>query len=1014
MTAPLDEGLPRPQIDTRLAAELAGDLFGISGRVQELGSQQDRNFLIQAAEGRRYLLKISNPASTRAEVEAQNAVMAAVRHAGQEEALPGLRAPRVLPSPAGREIEPVTLGGREHLVRLLDFLDGEPLIGFPYAGPGTLAGLGALAGRLSLALDGLEHPGLERRLQWDLRRAPEVIDSLARFVRDEDRRERVLRAARNAARRLEGLTAELPQQAVHGDLTDDNVVAVRRESGEPELAGIIDFGDAMRSWRIAELVMVCTTALHREPERPLAVLPAVTGFHRHRALLEAEAEALWPLLVLRGAVLVVSGEQQLAVDPGNDYAAEAIEREWDVFTSAESLDAAVAGSALRTALGLGRTPVQTVLAGSTPDAVPGASDGTSLLPEDVTGRVVDLSWESRQLRDGEWLEPGSCGTDPEPTAVERRRIDEVLGAGEVAVLRYGEPRLTRTGVPGTGAPENTALFAELHSAAALQVRAPFAGTLHATARGMMLRADDDSAALLMQGFIRGDEQPAQPVRVQAGEPVGTSGALRLWHLTATALAGAEPDGSGLPEPRAFVRAAELDGWEPVFADPAPFIGAHVLPAPRRARRVDPAADLTRREAAFDALQGHYYQAPPQIERGWREFLIDTDGRHYLDMVNNVAAVGHGHPRLADAAADQWRMLNTNSRFHYRVVAEFSERLLSLMPPGFDTVLLVNSGTEAVDLALRLGQAFTGRPDVMCVHESYHGWSIGADAVSTSLSDNPLADETRPDWVHPVSPPNAYRGRYRGAGAGQRYAAEAEAELTRLAAAGRPVGTYIAEPRNGNAGAIPTPPGYLEQIYAAVRAQGGIVIADEVQVGCGRLGEVFWGFQEHGVVPDIVTVAKALGNGHPLGAVITRKEIAQALTRQGAFFSSAAGSPVSCRIGLEVLDIIEEEGLQANAAAVGERLRAGVHALAGRHRLIGAVHGRGLYQGIELVRDRETLEPAIAETRALCARMLELGVVVQPTGDRQNVLKVKPPMCLSPASADHFIAALDRVLTELGG
>ncbi|GAB3051678.1 aminotransferase [Sediminivirga luteola] len=1008
MTAPLDEGLPRPEIDARLATELAGDRFGVSGQVQELGSQQDRNFLIQTGEGRRHLLKISNPASTRAEVEAQNAVMAAVRHAGQEAALPGLRAPRVLPSLAGREIEAVALGGREHLVRLLDFLDGEPLIGFPYAGPGTLAGLGALAGRVSVALDGLEHPGLERRLQWDLRRAPEVIESLARFVRDAGRRELVLHAARNAARRLAGLTAELPQQAVHGDLTDDNVVAVRRESGEPELAGIIDFGDAMRSWRITELVMVCTTALHREPDRPLAVLPAVTGFHRQRALLEAEVEALWPLLVLRGAVLVVSGEQQLAVDPGNDYAAEAIEREWDVFAAAESLHPAVAGAALRTALGLGHAPVQAV-----PAAAPGALDGPSLLPEGATGRIVDLSWESRQLRDGEWLEPGFSGADPEPTAVERRHIDAVLGSGEVAVLRYGEPRLTRAGGPGTAAPENTALFAELHSAAALEVRAPFAGTLHATGHGMLLRANDDSAALLMQGLIPGGEQP-QPVRVQAGQLIGTTGALRLWHLAATALAGAGPDGSGLPAPRAFVRAAELDGWATVFADPAPFIGAHVLPAARRARRIDPAEDLARREAAFDALQGHYYQAPPQIERGWREFLIDTDGRHYLDMVNNVAAVGHGHPRLADAAADQWRMLNTNSRFHYRVVAEFSERLLSLMPPGFDTVLLVNSGTEAVDLALRLGQAFTGRPDVMCVHESYHGWSIGADAVSTSLSDNPLADETRPDWVHPVPAPNAYRGRYRGPDAGQRYAAEAEAELARLTAAGRAVGTYIAEPRNGNAGAIPTPPGYLERIYAAVRAQGGIVIADEVQVGCGRLGEMFWGFQEHGVVPDVVTVAKALGNGHPLGAVITRKEIAQALTRQGAFFSSAAGSPVSCRIGIEVLDIIEQEGLQANAAAIGERLRAGAEALAGRHRLIGAVHGRGLYQGIELVRDRETLEPAVEETRALCARMLELGVIVQPTGDRQNVLKVKPPMCLSPASADHFIEALDRVLTELGG
>jgi 4-aminobutyrate aminotransferase-like enzyme len=200
------------------------------------------------------------------------------------------------------------------------------------------------------------------------------------------------------------------------------------------------------------------------------------------------------------------------------------------------------------------------------------------------------------------------------------------------------------------------------------------------------------------------------------------------------------------------------------------------------------------------------------------------------------------------------------------------------------------------------------------------------------------------------------------------------------------------------------------VYDAVRRHGGLTIADEVQVGYGRLGEWFWGFEQQGVVPDIVTVAKAMGNGHPLGAVVTSREVAEAYRNQGYFFSSAGGSPVSCVVGLAVLDAIRDDRLQENARTVGEHLRRRLQGLAERHPLIGAVHGRGLYLGVELVRDRDTLEPATGETAAICERMLQLGVVVQPTGEHLNLLKVKPPLCMTRESADFFVDTLDRVLT----
>ena len=262
--------------------------------------------------------------------------------------------------------------------------------------------------------------------------------------------------------------------------------------------------------------------------------------------------------------------------------------------------------------------------------------------------------------------------------------------------------------------------------------------------------------------------------------------------------------------------------------------------------------LARREAAFADVQEHYYADPPRIERGWRQHLAGVDGRVYLDMVNNVSVLGHAHPRLEAAVARQLRRLNTNSRFHYAAVAEFAERLAGLLPAPLDTVFLVNSGSEAVDLALRLAFVTTGRQDVVAVREAYHGWTYASDAVSTSTADNPDALATRPGWVHAVDAPNAYRGRYRGAAA-SRYAADA---VRFVAGRSRPLGgrpaAFLAEPYYGNAGGMALPDGYLAAVYAEVRRHGGLAIADEIQVGYGRLGPLVLGVRAAG---------RGAGRGH---------------------------------------------------------------------------------------------------------------------------------------------------------
>ena len=278
---------------------------------------------------------------------------------------------------------------------------------------------------------------------------------------------------------------------------------------------------------------------------------------------------------------------------------------------------------------------------------------------------------------------------------------------------------------------------------------------------------------------------------------------------------------------------------------------------------------------------------------------------------------------------QLRRLNTNSRFNYEAVVEFSERLAATLPDPLDTVFLVNSGSEASDLAMRLAMAATGRRDVVAVREAYHGWTYATDAVSTSTADNPNALATRPDWVHTVESPNSFRGKYRGADAA-RYAAEAVRQIERPGRrrAARPRGSS-ARPCTATPAAWRCPTATCSRCTRRCAPAGGLAIADEVQVGYGRLGEWFWGFHQQNVVPDIVSVAKSMGNGYPLGAVITSRAVADAFRSQGYFFSSTGGSPLSCAIGLTVLDVLRDEDLQGNAARVGEHLKARLLGAAGQ-------------------------------------------------------------------------------------
>ncbi|HEX5558623.1 MAG TPA: aminotransferase [Gaiellales bacterium] len=956
-----------PAVSPEQAAVVAETVFGVTGPIVELGSQQDRNFRIDAADGR-YVLKIANPAVPEVQLACQNAAM-------EHLARGGVAVPRPCPAGSGATLERARIGDADLLVRLLTFLDGTPLASFGYLAPAVRARLGGLSATACRAFTGFDAPGLDRRLEWDLRHAEAVVASFAPHVVDPARRERLLSVTAAACEHLGRVEDDLRIAPIHGDVTGDNVVGEVGADGRPWPAGLIDFGDITRSWVVSELAVTCAAFLHQMGGDPLGWLPAVAAFHGVVPLDEADVAALWPLVVLRGATLVAADERQLALDPQNDYVAGNLENDLVIFESSASLPWALAQAAIRETLGLGGE--RRVVPPFAP-VVAGLSEGRI--------EIVDLSSTSEALDEGRWLDAGA-----EDAAF--------AAAGEsapVALARYGEHRLTRAAVHRADEPATCALHAEVGLAAGRGVTAPAAGVVVEASSGRLVVGCDD-VTVQLDGI-----EPA----VTAGERV-TSGAP----LGAVA---AGPAGRGrirvqlclVPEadPPAFATPSAAAAWGRICPDPSPLLGIDCA-----APAVDAGRVFARRDGAFARIQAHYYADPPQIERGWRHHLVDTTGRVYLDMVNNVTVIGHAHPRVAQAIARQSRLLNTNSRFNYAAVADFCERLAALAPDGLDTVVLVNSGTEANDVALRLARAHTGREIVVAMREAYHGWSMAADAISTSIADNPRALETRPAWVRLVDSPNPYSGTHRGPESGPSYIRDALAVIHGLEAPAEAPAAFISETVHGNAGGILLPDGYLEAVYGAIRAAGGICIADEIQVGYGRLGHHFWGFRQQGVEPDVITIAKAMGNGHPLGAVITRPEIAESFAAEGSFFSSTGGNPVSCRVGLAVLDAIESEGLQANARDVGEHLLARLRDLAERHPLIGAVHGIGLYASVELVISPGTREPATEVTDAICERMRELGIVVQPTGDHLNMLKIKPPLCITRESTDFFVEQLELVL-----
>ncbi len=781
--APTVEG--RPALAPEVVAAAVREHYGLAGRLRPLPAEWDQNFRLDAEDAGTFAVKIANAGTPDDELDLQNAALAWIAERWSE-----APTPRAIATSEGATI--LTFdgpNGASNRLRLLTWRPGEPLSALPAPPLATLEALGRLLGELDRSLDGFSHPAMARPIGWDLARAA-AISSRTAAIRDPRRRGLVEQLLLQFQARVAPRLPALPQSVIHNDANDENVLVAPSAEGGRHIAGLVDFGDMVRTATVCEPAVAAAYACLKLGDPLEAIARVAGGYHVARPLSEAEVGALFPLVLMRLGVSVATSAVAAVEDPDNPHRRISDRAAW---------------AALE--------------------------------------RLAGLDWNE----------------------VEER------------------------------------------------LRAAF---------GLGVRSRPTPAA------------------------VGRGGAKLL--------------------------------------------------AERRLR-IAPSLSLS-------------YREPLQIAGGRGAYLFDPAGRAYLDCVNNVCHVGHGHPRVVAALSRQAAALNTNTRYLHPLIVEYARRLTATLPERLSVCYFVNSGSEANDLAVRIARTVTGRREVVVMDGAYHGNTQTLVDLSPYKAEGPGGRGLAP-WAHKVPAPDPYRGEHRGAdeAAGAAYAEQVGDVCERLVGEGRPPALFLVEPILGCGGQVVPPPAYLREAFWHVRAVGGLCLADEVQVGLGRVGTSMWAFEQHGVVPDLVTLGKPIGNGHPLGAVVTTAEVANAFADGMEFFSTFGGNPVSMAVGLSVLDVLEGQRLREKALATGGYLIDGFRALARRHPQIGDVRGSGLFLGVELVENPETLEPATALTAAVVERAKADGVLLSAEGPHHNVLKIKPPMVFGETEADLLLGAVDRAL-----
>ncbi len=1006
------------------AERVAREVYGARVKARPLPGERDTNFYLETEQGRAFVLKIAPAGEQWETLDLQNQ---ALEHLSVQDET--LTLPRVCATPAGETIEVVRdRQGVEHFVRMLTYVPGRLFARSRPHSPELLRSLGNWLGRLDNALLGFEHPAAARALKWDLRQADWIREYL-HSIASPERHALVRRLFSLYETEVLPALPALRQSIIHNDANDYNVLVSEANESEPgRVVSVIDFGDMVYTTTVSEVAIAAAYAMLDKPDPLAAAASVIAGYHEAFPLREDELAVLYPLICARLCVSVVNAAYQQQIEPENAYLKISEQPAWALLEQLAAVHPRFAHYLFRCSCGLPADPRSDRVVRWLRDNQ--ASLGRVVEPDLSSANPVifDLSIGSREV--------GTLADVADLARFNRHIFERMRAANSsVGIGRYNEARSIYTGDQYRRAGNDGPEWRTLHTGLDLfmepgsPVLAPLDGIVHSFHNNAAPL--DYGPTIILQHTVPGQEDEPLTFYTLYG------------HLSLDSL-DALYEGKPVAQGTVFARIGEMSvngGWPPhlhfqIITDMLDLVGdfpgvarpsqsavwLSLSPGPNLITRIPeacfpaPGRDAEQIRRARAARIGPSlslsYRRPLHIVRGWMQYLYDENGRAYLDAVNNVAHVGHCHPRVVRAGQEQMAVLNTNTRHLHPYLVEYAERLCATLPEPLSVCYFVCSGSEANELALRLARTHTGRRDVIVLDAAYHGNTGTLVEISPYKFAGP-GGSGAPPYVHTVPLPDVYRGEYKhdDPQAGEKYARFVEEAIRQARAQDREIAAFICESLPGCGGQIVLPDDYLRQAYRRVREAGGVCIADEVQTGFGRVGTHFWGFETQGVVPDIVTMGKPIGNGHPLAAVVTTPEIAASFDNGMEYFNTFGGNPVSCAIGLSVLDVIEDEHLQANALHTGAHLLRGLRQLMQKHPIIGDVRGLGLFIGIELVRDRQTREPAPRHAAYIANRMRERGILLSTDGPHHNVLKIKPPLIFTPANADCLIETLDVILNE---
>ena len=988
------------------AAAIALEYYNLEGQALPLPGELDFNFRIRSGD-QQYILKISRPGADEQYVAFMEAILTHL--ANQSEAV---LTPQIIKNVDKKSSFRITdKSGNQRIVRMLSWLDGRLWSEVnPHSG-GLLKSLGRKAGELTNLLQGFDHKMAHRDFDWDIARLAWTREHINLFDAGE---QELIRYFLEAFEGIENAYSSLPKSVVHNDVNDNNIV-VSNVLADPEVRAIIDFGDTVYTQTINDLAITIAYAAMDKPEPLEAACNVVSGYAEYYSPGEHELEALYVLVAARLIISLTKSAINKRQEPDNEYLLISEQPAWALLKKWRAIPPQLAMASFRYAAGLTPHPdadrfekIARKNISSVRDLIPAAKNERVIAP--------DLGVDSR------W-----AGTLDEQNDIDllthrfkllqKKNIDATIAGG------YGETRSIYSTDAYKIETNNGPEFRTVHLGvdfwfpAGTEITSILPGKVFSLVDndrpkdyGVTLILEHEIEGLKFYSlyghlgkksldlFKKGDTVKEGDLIGYLGNPDENGGWSPHLHFQLMLdLLGNTSDFPGVAVYR------DKDIWLNLCPNPG-LLFKETIPEPRLYQQelID-----FRKDHLGKGLSLSYSQ-PLTIVRGSGAWLIDHTGRKYLDTVNNVAHVGHEHPVVVRAGQEQMAVLNTNTRYLNRYIIEFAEELLATFPENLSVVHFVNSGSEANELALRMAKTVTGEVDMIAMEVGYHGNTSGCIDVSSYKFDG-KGGSGCPPHTHLVPLPDQYRGIYQGPDCGTKYASHVHENIAAVKQNGRNIAGFICESIISCGGQIELPEGFLAEAYAAIRAAGGLCIADEVQVGCGRVGSHFWGFQLHGVIPDIVTIGKPIGNGHPLAAVVCTEEVAEAFANGMEYFNTFGGNPVSSIIGKTVLEVIRQENLQENALEVGSYLKDRLAELKAKHQIIGDVRGQGLFLGFEL--NGADKSPLPDQASYLVNRMKELGVLMSIDGPDHNVIKIKPPMVFSKANADELIKRLLQVLEE---